>query len=170
MADIFRESQDRVRSMALIHERLYRSGDLARVDFAEYVRNLAGNLVRSYGVREPRSSSSSTSTDILLGVDVAIPCGLIINELVSNSLKYAFPDGRRGTIQVSIRKEGKEYTLRVADDGVGMPADVDYRNHSSLGLQLVIHPCRPARGGHRPGRGKRYCLHHQVPGMRSGRG
>jgi two-component sensor histidine kinase len=137
VADIFRESQDRVRSMALIHERLYKSGDLSRINFGEYVRNLTAYLVRSYGVRGNPVGLEIDVSDILLSIDVAIPCGLIINELVSNALKYAFQDGRRGTIKVSIRKEGKEYTLCVADDGVGMPADVDYRNHSSLGLQLV---------------------------------
>ncbi|MGA9140198.1 MAG: PAS domain S-box protein [Methanocella sp.] len=140
---IFRESQDRIRSMALIHEKLYQSGDLSRIDFGEYVQNLTAYLLRSY------SSGNNTiklNTDVVdtngvdniqLGIDTAIPCGLIINELVSNSLKYAFPGDRAGTITVSMRREGGEYTMVVGDDGVGMPLDLDYRKTGSLGLQLV---------------------------------
>jgi two-component sensor histidine kinase len=131
------ESQDRVRSMALIHEKLYRSGDLARINFEEYVRSLTAYLVRTYSRQGQRIELRLDVSDIPLGIDHAIPCGLIINELVSNALKYAFPADRAGTITVSIRQGGGRYTLFVGDDGVGMPVQVDYRNHSSLGLQLV---------------------------------
>ncbi len=133
---VFRESQDRVRSMALIHEKLYQSGDLSRIDFNEYVQNLTAYLLRSYGSGGTIKLNTDVG-DILLCVDLAIPCGLIINELVTNSLKYAFPEGRAGTITISMRREDREYTLVIGDDGIGMPDDLDCRKSGSLGLQLV---------------------------------
>ncbi|MGA9140199.1 MAG: PAS domain S-box protein [Methanocella sp.] len=135
--DMFKESQDRVRSMALIHEKLYKSDDLSRISFGEYVRNLTTYLVQSYGVNPETIRLDIDSGDILLSIDRAIPCGLIVNELVSNALKYAFPGGRTGNITVSMHREGGEYTLAVGDNGIGLPPHVDYRNTSSLGLQLV---------------------------------
>jgi PAS domain S-box-containing protein len=137
MMRMLQESQDRVRSMALIHEKLYKSGDLAHINFEEYARNLTAYLVRSYSGQGQPIDLRLDISDIPFSIDLAIPCGLIINELVSNALKYAFPEGRAGTITVSIRQDSGSYRLIVGDDGVGMPAHVDYRNHSSLGLQLV---------------------------------
>ncbi|OPY25406.1 MAG: cyclic-di-GMP phosphodiesterase [Methanocella sp. PtaU1.Bin125] len=143
MSGIFRESQDRIRSMALIHEKLYQSSDLSRIDFGEYVQSLTAYLMRSYSSCDHTIKLNIDVVDtngvgnILLGIDLAIPCGLIINELVSNALKYAFPGGRPGTITVSMRRDGRQYTLVVGDDGVGMPLDLDYRKTGSLGLQLV---------------------------------
>ncbi len=134
---IFRESQDRIRSMALIHEKLYQSSDLSRIDFGEYVQNLTAYLLRSYSSGNNTIKLNTDVNDILLGIDLAIPCGLIINELVSNALKYAFPGDRNGTITISVCREAGEYTLVVGDDGVGMPLDLDYRKTGSLGLQLV---------------------------------
>jgi PAS domain S-box-containing protein len=136
-ASMFRESQDRIRSMALIHEKLYQSGDLSRIDFNEYVRNLTANLLRSYGVGAGTIKLKIDVGDILLGIDQAIPCGLIVNELVSNAFKYAFPGGRRGEISVAMGRNGEKFTLVVADNGVGMPESVDYLRTKSLGLQLV---------------------------------
>jgi PAS domain S-box-containing protein len=135
--EMFKESQDRVRSMALIHEKLYKSDDLSRISFNEYVRNLTAYLAQSYGVNPETVRLDIDSGDILLSIDRAIPCGLIVNELVSNALKYAFPGDRAGNITVSMHREGGEYTLTVGDDGVGLPSHVDYRNTASLGLQLV---------------------------------
>ncbi len=136
--EILRESQNRVKSMALVHEKLYRSPDLARIDFAEYVRSLTAQLFRTYA---PGSGVVELQTQIeglWLDVDTAVPCGLIINELVSNALKYAFPDGRSGKIRVAVdRGDADRLALRVVDNGVGFPANVDYRNTTSLGLQLV---------------------------------
>jgi PAS domain S-box-containing protein len=135
---LFRVSQDRVRSMALIHERLYQSEDLARVDFAEYVRSLVGYLARSYTDLAGRVQVETDVGDVSLGIDAAIPCGLIINELVSNALKHAFPEGGEGRIRVELdgsREDG--YCLVVSDDGVGFPEGVDFRETDSLGLQLV---------------------------------
>jgi two-component sensor histidine kinase len=132
----FRESQDRIKSMALIHEKLYQSKDISRIDFAEYVRSLTAYLYRSY-VTAPGIEIAIDIQDMSLGIDTAIPCGLIINELVSNSLKYAFPDGRTGEIRIGLVRDGRNYTLKVSDDGAGLPPGLDFRNTPSLGLQLV---------------------------------
>ena len=138
VGEMFRESRNRVRTMALTHEQLYRSEDLARVDLGRYVRDLAGSLFRSYGVDPQVVSLRLDVGELSLPLDSAIPCGLIINELVSNSLKHAFPDGRRGRIAISLQREGPgQATLRIADDGAGIPEDVDLRETASLGLQLV---------------------------------
>ena len=135
---IFRESQDRVRSMALIHERLYQSEDLARVDFAEYIRSLVGYLARSYSDQAGRVRVETDVGDVSLGIDTAIPCGLIINELVSNALKHGFPEGKPGRIDVHLReKRDGGYRLVVSDNGVGFPDGLDFRQTDSLGLQLV---------------------------------
>lgn len=136
--EMLEDSRNRIRSMSLIHERLYQSQDLARVEFGEYVRNLANYLLRSYGSSANGIRLTTNVDDVFLGVDTAIPCGLIVNELVSNSLKHAFPDGRQGEIRIELRgDDGDKLTLIVNDDGVGFPQDVDYRKTKSLGLQLV---------------------------------
>jgi PAS domain S-box-containing protein len=134
----FQKSQDRIRSMALVHEQLYRSRDFASIDFTDYVENLATYLFNSY-VREPGRISLRVEADsVLLDIDMSIPCGLIINELVSNSLKHAFADGREGEIAIGLSTDDKgAITLTVTDDGVGFPTDFDFMNTQSLGLQLV---------------------------------
>jgi PAS domain S-box-containing protein len=132
--EMFKESRNRIRSMTLIHEKLYRSKDLANIDVAEYIQNLSSNLFRSYSAG--RISLKTQVDDILLGIDTAIPCGLIINELVSNSLKHAFPD-KQGEIVVNLHRDDGKLTLIVRDNGVGFPEHVDFRNTDSLGLQLV---------------------------------
>ena len=137
-ADMFRESQERIKSMALIHEKLYQSKDLSRVDFNEYIKSLINSLFRSYGIDTGRIVTKLNVEDVPLGLDHAIPCGLIINELVSNSFKYAFPEDRKGKISVTLRSITKdEIELRVSDDGIGIPGDLDFRNTDSLGLELV---------------------------------
>jgi|Deesub1362A_J573_1020465.scaffolds.fasta_scaffold00013_16 two-component sensor histidine kinase/HAMP domain-containing protein len=136
--ELFKESQNRVRSMAIIHERLYQSKDLGRIDFRGYVRDLADNLFRSYGVDSGRIMLNVNVDNVFLGVDMAIPCGLIVNELVSNSLKYAFPEGRKGEIRIDLFPEGeKNLVLIVKDNGIGFPEELDFRNTETLGLQLV---------------------------------
>jgi PAS domain S-box-containing protein len=132
----FRESQDRIRSMALIHEKLYQARDISHVDFAEYVRSLTAYLWRSY-VTGPGIELVVDIEDISLDIDKAIPCGLIINELVSNSFKYAFRDGRQGKVRITLSRCGKGNTLVVSDTGAGLPPGVDFRDTPSLGLQLV---------------------------------
>ena len=136
--EVFRDSQNRVRSMALIHEKLYRSADLARVDFGEYIQSLAAFLVRSYRTQSSLVSLKAQVGDVLLSINDAVPCGLIVNELITNSLKYAFCDGRQGEVYVRLYANGAErITLVVGDNGVGFPEEVDFRHTDSLGLQLV---------------------------------
>jgi PAS domain S-box-containing protein len=131
------DSQDRIRSMALVHEMLYRSDDLARIDLGSYVRSLVLHLFRSYNMQARRVTPVLQVDEILIGVDHAIPCGLIINELVSNALKHAFPDGRAGQLWVQLDASGHLLELRVRDDGIGMPRDLSVEAAPSLGLQLV---------------------------------
>jgi two-component sensor histidine kinase len=134
----FQDSQDRIRSMALIHERLYRSENLAQIDFAEYIQDLATYLFRSYNATQRGITLNTRVEKILLDVDRAVPCGLILNELVSNALKNAFPDGQCGEICIKLQADGPyQARLTVSDDGIGFPADLDFRITSSLGLQLV---------------------------------
>ena len=136
--EILRESQNRVKSMALVHEKLYRSSDLARIDFAEYVRSLTAQLFRTYSTTSGTVALRLNIENIWLDVDTAVPCGLIINELVSNALKHAFPGGREGEIGVVVGDGGDgQIILRVSDTGVGFPAAIDFHNTPSLGLQLV---------------------------------
>ncbi|MCH7571018.1 MAG: GAF domain-containing protein [Deltaproteobacteria bacterium] len=136
--DILRESRNRVRAMALIHEQLYQSEDLARIPFGVYIRKLTNDLYRTYQVDSDHVTVNITAGDLLVGIDTAIPCGLIINELVSNSLKHAFPAGAPGEIVICLEvdKEGN-FVLTVSDNGVGIPDGLDLRNAESLGMQLV---------------------------------
>jgi PAS domain S-box-containing protein len=138
LAKAFEESQNRVQSMALIHEQLYEAQDLADVDFPEYIRQLASRLFRTYQVRADRIELTTEVTDFRIGVDLAVPCGLILNELISNSLKYAFPGGRQGSILIRVeRMHDSSALLTFADDGVGLPADVGFWSTKTLGLRLV---------------------------------
>ena len=133
----FQVSQDRIRAMALVHEKLYQSDDLARIDFGEYIRSLAVDLGSSYGLVLREIELKIDVDNILLGVDTAIPCGVIVNELVANSLKHAFPGDRSGEIIISFREADGQYTMIFKDDGVGLPEDLDITNPSSLGLTIV---------------------------------
>jgi len=134
----FDNSQHRIRSMAFIHEELYQSGDLARIDFVSYVRRLTDYLFESFGVDDNQIGLSVQVDNLLLTIDKAIPIGLIINELVSNSLKHAFPEGHRGRVAIELHAgEGEPFVLTVSDDGVGLPEGVDVNQAESLGLRLV---------------------------------
>ncbi|HED06480.1 MAG TPA: PAS domain S-box protein, partial [Ignavibacteria bacterium] len=136
--EIFRESQTRVKTMALIHEKLYRSKDLNKIEFAEYIRTLVNDLFTSYNTDASKIHLKSKIEGIFLGVDTAILCGLIINELISNSLKHAFPNGKKGEIFIGLSKDaGNRFILIVKDNGIGFPKEIDFRNTESLGLQLV---------------------------------
>jgi two-component sensor histidine kinase len=137
-ADMFKEGEDRIRSMALIHEQLYQSKDFSNIDFGEYIKSLTNGLFASHGVDTNKIKLNVEIEDISFDLENAIPCGLIINELVSNSLKYAFPQGKEGKISISLRLiNGDEFELSVSDDGVGIPEDLDIRNMASMGLDLV---------------------------------
>ncbi len=133
-----KESRSRVKSMALIHERLYQSPNLASVDMGEYTRNLVSDLQHSQRAEDSSVRLTVNVRDIPLGITEAIPCGLIINELVSNSLKHAFPEGRKGEVAIQLtRRVAGPFTLRISDNGIGLAEDVDFRKSPSLGLTLV---------------------------------
>ncbi len=136
--EALRECQSRVEAIALIHEKLYQSMDFARVPFAEYARGVAQNAFQAAGVSPSSVALELEIAEGALAVDKAIPCGLILNELIANALKHAFPDGRRGRIRVELAAlDGGALQLGVSDDGVGLPADLEARKSKSLGLQLV---------------------------------
>lgn len=136
--EIYKESQNRIISMALIHEELYQARDLARVDFGAYIKNLAENLFGSYSVDKDRVTLDLDIDHTEMVVDTAIPCGLIVNELISNCLKHAFPDGMSGRVRVAFHElDDKEYELEVSDDGVGLPPELDITRTASLGMQLI---------------------------------
>lgn len=137
-ADMLKDSQNRIKTMALVHEKLYRSKEFSRIDTGDYIRNLTKSITRSYAIDTSRISVTVDCNDFSFGIDTAIPCGLVINELISNSLKHGFPDGREGEVRVSIRSlENGTFELVVTDNGVGMPEEIDFRNTETLGLQLV---------------------------------
>ena len=145
--EMFRDSQNRVTSMGLIHERLYQASDLSRIDFSEYIEELAKNLFYSYSGDADEIEISTSADEIFLDVDTGIPCGLIINELVSNCLKYAFPADRGGRIEIELKKEAdNQLLLVVRDDGVGLPEGMDFRTTKSLGLKLVSTLVRQLKG------------------------
>ena len=141
------DSRNRVRSMALVHEHLYQTEDLARIDLAQYLDELCRNLTSSFGEVIGAVNLHTHVEDVAFDVDTAIPLGLIINELVSNALKYAFPDKRPGELRVTLRGlEPGGYELSVADDGVGLPEALDIATASTLGLQLVTALSRQIHG------------------------
>lgn len=133
---VFKESQNRIKSMALIHEKLYQSEDLTKIDFAEYVRSLTFHLFNSYSVDQSAVEFSINFEEVLFDIDTSIPCGLIINELVSNSLKYAFPEGK-GKISIDLQLDGEKCVLVIRDDGIGFPEGLNFQNTETLGLRLV---------------------------------
>jgi two-component sensor histidine kinase/DNA-binding response OmpR family regulator len=147
--EMFRESRHRIHSMALIHERLYQAKDLARIDIEQYVHDLASELFFAYGVSAERIGLDvDINTDgAIIDIEKAVPVGLIINELLTNALKYAFPGGRAGKLTVQIEPvPGDMLKLTVADDGVGLPAGIDVNDPATLGLQLVSTLAEQLRG------------------------
>jgi PAS domain S-box-containing protein len=136
--EMFQNSQARIRAMALVHERLYRSQDLARINFVEYVQDLVRQLFMSYGISTTKIKFNIRIKDVFLNINKAIPCSLIINELVSNSLKHAFPEGKKGKIDIDfyLGKDNK-LLLKIRDNGIGLSDKIDFKNTKTLGLQLV---------------------------------
>ena len=137
MIGLLKESRNRVRSIALIHEGLYEAEDLTNIDFAEYVKSLAMHLFHSYGLGKTDITLKVDVDDIRLSVGVAIPCALIVNELVSNALKHAFQGGDQAEIRIGLSSNDGNFLLTVRDNGVGLPESLDIRNTASLGLRLV---------------------------------
>jgi len=137
--EMFKESQSRLRLMALIHEKLYKYKDLARIDSVEYIRSLTGYLLHTYSMSPSLIRLNTDIKDVFLAINTAIPCGLIINELVSNAIKHAFQDGKGGEINIALHHINKnKLELIVSDNGIGIPKDMDFRNTESIGMQLVI--------------------------------
>ena len=138
LSKLLKESQNRIKSMALIHQTLYQSKDFARVDFGLFLDTLAPSLVSSYAIDHANIALSIDAGDVSLPIVSAIPCGLIVNELMSNALKHAFPDGRAGEIAVQMHcAAGNRITLSVTDNGVGVAETQDVARSQTLGLQLV---------------------------------
>jgi two-component sensor histidine kinase len=132
------ENQNRIQSMALLHEILYQSDDLALVDFAKYVRRMVDHLFRSYGVDNRQIRLHIEMDAVGLELDDALPCGLLISEVISNSLKHGFPDGREGEVRILLRRTSTaKVALVLSDNGVGLPPDMDWMTSRSLGLRLV---------------------------------
>jgi PAS domain S-box-containing protein len=136
--EMLNDAKARIKTMARIHEKLYRSGDMAKIDFSDYLRDILNDMFRSY-VKDPGRIALKTEVyDVALSIDEAIPCGLSVNELVTNTLKHAFPEGRKGVVRVGMRSYDNDMVeLIVADNGVGFPVDLDSRKKSSLGLNLI---------------------------------
>lgn len=139
--EAFRESQDRVISMALIHEELHKGGEVDTLNFSHYIEKLANNLLLTYRIgNEGICLNTEIEEDIFFNMDTAVPLGIIVNELVSNSLKHAFPGCNKGEIRIKLQREEScktRYVLSISDNGVGMPDDINIKNLDSLGLQLV---------------------------------
>ncbi len=135
---MLREGQLRIRSMALIHEKLYQARDLSRIEFASYIRSLAAYLFEFFKVDPGQVRLEIEVGDVRLDINSAVPCGLLISELISNALKHAFPKGRKGTVSIRLRREKDgSVKIKVADDGVGLPESMDFRRTESFGLQIV---------------------------------
>ncbi len=135
---VFKESQNRVRSMALVHEKLYQSDDLARVDFADYIQSLSATLFRSYDFKAKTIALKLEVSPVFLNIDTAIPCGLILNELLSNSLKHGFPNDTPGEVLIQLDANADQsFSLTVQDNGVGFPQTVNFKTSKSIGLQLI---------------------------------
>ncbi|HIK28735.1 MAG: PAS domain S-box protein [Oscillatoriaceae bacterium SKW80] len=137
---MFKDSHNRIKSMALIHEKLYRSSDFTKIDLPDYIHSLTSNLFSSYRLVSSRIDLQQKIEDITLDIDTAIPCGLIINELISNSLKYAFPGEMKGEISISFyhQQENSRFILKVSDNGVGLPPGFNPLETESLGWQLIV--------------------------------
>lgn len=145
--ELFDESARRVKSMALVHETLHQSKDVSQISFEDYVRKLCENLFHSFGVSPQTIRIHFNFTNATLNLDLAVPCALIVNELISNVLKHAFPRGQKGELNLSLRSEADGiYELIVHDNGIGIPKDIDWRNTTSLGMQLVNNLTRQIGG------------------------
>jgi two-component sensor histidine kinase len=139
MLQILNETESRIQSMAIVHSKLYSTQEYEKVNFGEYVKNLTDNFWNTYGIKLKNLNFDIQVENISINIDTAIPCGLIINELVSNSIKYAFPDNRKGTITIILMKESSSrfYKLIVKDDGIGLKKAVKIEKADTLGIQLV---------------------------------
>ncbi len=135
--DVLKESQNRVKSMAMIHEKLYLSTDLTKINFVDYIQSLISNLFYSYNVKEDHIKPILKIEDVNLNIETAIPCGLIITELISNCLKYAFPNQMKGKIIISLKQVEDKFELIISDNGIGLPENININKIKTLGILLV---------------------------------
>ena len=135
--EIFKESQNRIKSMAFVHQRLYQHDNLKKINFGDYPETLASDIFKSYVSNPDQITLDIDTEDVALDIDTAIPLGLILNELISNSLKYAFPEGRKGKLMVKSYLKDNRYNLIVSDNGIGIPEELNYEKLNSLGLKLI---------------------------------
>ncbi len=136
--DMLKDIQNRIKTMSFIHESLYQTKDFSSINFAEYVQNLAQNLTHSYRLYDKKIEINVIAKPIFLNLDQSIPCGLIINELVTNAFKYAFKNKNEGEITINITQQKQKVFVFVEDNGIGIPKEIDFKNTESLGLQLVV--------------------------------
>ena len=136
--DLLKNSQNRIRSMSLIHELLYQTKDFSTINFSEYIVSISTNLFQSYN--QNKNTKLTLDLDpLFLDLDIAIPCGLIINELVTNSLKYSFDNNQtNGEVKIQLSQKEDDVLLKIEDNGKGFPNDIDFRDTESLGMQLVV--------------------------------
>lgn len=146
LSKFFTESQNRIRTMALIHEKLYQSTDLAYIDFGDYARGICNHLYKSYIIDPSKIKLNLQAENMLIDIEHAVPLGLILTELVANSVKYAFKDREEGNINISLRYDGEWLVMVIHDDGVGLPAGFTLNESKSLGLQLVASLVEQVRG------------------------
>ena len=135
--NILLESQNRIKSIALVHESLYQSANLENIDYSEYLRTVTRYLFESFNVNYDRITFRILGEKVFLNIDKAIPCSLILNEMISNSLKYAFPNERNGIIEIEIKRTADNYIITYTDNGVGLPADITLEHRGTLGLHLI---------------------------------
>lgn len=136
--EVLKESQNRVKSMALIHQILYQSLDFSRIDFSGFIQSLVSSLSASYALNPARIQINIDTDQVLIPIDVSIPLGLILNELCTNTMKYAFTGNHSGNIDINLKHQNSNhFMVQVSDNGIGIPEDFDFENTTSLGLQLV---------------------------------
>jgi two-component sensor histidine kinase len=134
--NVLKESQGRVKTMAMVHEKLYQSPNFSTINFKQFIEQLVSDILYTYGIESGKIGWELNVEDINIGIDTAIPLGLIINELVTNSVKYAFPQGD-GNIFINLKSFPEQIELTIADDGIGLPKKLNTKNTKTLGLQLV---------------------------------
>ncbi len=147
MQNVLVDIQNRIKSMALIHDQIYQSRRVAKIDFKEYIKNLVSYIFDSYGVSKRAIKPEITGSDCSLCVKSVISCGLIANELISNSLKHGFPNGRQGVIFISMYSQNNNFKLIIGDNGIGFPKNFSFQKITTLGLQLVISLTHQLNGG-----------------------
>jgi two-component sensor histidine kinase len=170
MRTLFRDTRDRVRSMALVHEKLYQSADLAHTELGAYIRNVMKELFLAHGEVSSKVTLQLKLEPVFLPVDMAIPCGLILNELATNSLKHAFVGREHGTIEIQLTSVNESVRLRFRDDGWGLPSGLNLDAADSLGLRLIRMLSKQLRGEVKThsGEGTTFELHFQLQNTRGG--